>query len=530
MRKQAALSGMARALVYLSLALALVVPTVGTIVVRAASTITLRAKVTANNGAGNTWLTIAKPSGTSANDVLVAQLVVNSASTTITPPAGWKLIRSTPTPSALVMASYYKVATSSEPSSYRWTFSATQPATGGITAWIGVNTTSPIDTSSGKVNGGTATASFTQITTHYANDLVLALVGVNGNTTVAPPAGFIEDYDRQDTYSTKGKTAEVSHAIKSTTGTTSVASAKESTLAVVNITQLIAIRPGSGSTTPTPTPTSGGSGIIAAVVGDMHCIDATCQGTGVNNLIAQMKPSLFFPDGDQVATGTTYNFNTYYDPNFGQFRSIAHPAMGNHDGNTVYYDYWNGKGVQTGPAGTRGQGWYSFNSGSWHFIVLNSTCASTSPQVSCDPGSPQVNWLTSDLTANTKTCTAVFMHYPYYTSGTRQFPVLQTIVQTLYKYHADLLISGHIHDYQRFYPQDGSGNRNDTKGIVQFVVGTGGGTLASAGNTPTAKNEAAQIGHAFGALRLNLYSGGYDYQFIPAPGSTGTDSGTGTCR
>ena len=188
MRKQTSLPGVARALIYLSLIAALVVPTVGTFVVRAATTISLRAKVTATNGAGLTTLTIAKPSGTSANDVLVAQLVVNSSSTTITPPTGWKLIRNTNTATALLMASYYKVATSTEPSSYRWTFSAIQPATGGITAWIGANTSSPIDTSSGKVNGATAAASFTQITTHYANDLVLALVGVNGNTTVTPPA------------------------------------------------------------------------------------------------------------------------------------------------------------------------------------------------------------------------------------------------------------------------------------------------------------------------------------------------------
>ncbi len=536
MKKRALARRLPSVFIYVFLAAVIAFSAVGIVSVQAASTISLWAKTTANNGAGGTGLTIPKPSGTAAGDILVAQIVVNSGSTTITAPSGWQLIRSTASSVAMVMASYYKVATSSEPSSYHWTFSASQPATGGISDYIGVSTTTPIDGSSGKVNGNTATASFTQITTTVADDMVLALVGVSGNTTITPPSGYVEDYDRNDTSSSHGKTAEVSHAVKSTTGATAVASAKETTLAVTNITQLVALRPGASGPTPTPTtgpsPTPSPSGLTVAVTGDMECTTTDCQGTGVNNLVAQMNPAAFFPDGDLVFSGTATNYNTYYNGAFGQFKSISDPVIGNHDGSTAYYDYWNGKGIQTGPAGTRGQGWYSFSSGSWHFVVLNSNCITSlaSYQVSCQPGSAQINWLAADLAADTHQCTAAFMHIPYYTSGNIHYAELQTIVQTLYQYHVELLISGHIHDYQRFYPQDGNGNRDDALGVTQFVVGTGGGTLASAGNTPTAKNEARQIGHAFGVLGLNLYSGGYSYQFIAAPGSTGSDSGSDTCH
>ncbi len=535
MNARASLPGLSRAVLYLIVAIALAFTAMNIVVVRAATTISLRADTSTTNGAGTTGLTIAKPSGAAAGDVLVAQIVVNSGSTTITPPSGWKLIRSTASSTAMVMASYYKVAGSSEPSSYKWSFSATQPATGGISDYIGVNTTSPIDASSGKVNGSTATASFNQITTTVANDMLLALVGVSGNTTVTPPSGFVEDYDRNDTNSSHGKTAEVSHAVKSTTGTTAVASAKETTLAVTNITQLIALKPGASGPTPTPTngptPTATPTSLVMAAVGDMECTTSDCQGIGINTMIGQLAPAAFFPDGDLVFIGTASNYSNYYNPAFGQFKSISHPAIGNHDGNTAYYDYWDGVGNSTGKAGPRGKGWYSFSKGSWHFVVLNSNCITSlaSYQVSCQPGSEEINWLNSDLSSHTNKCTIAFMHIPYYTSGSSQYPELQTMVQTLYKYHVDLLITGHIHDYQHFYPQDGNGDRV-SNGVTEFVVGTGGSTLASAGNTPTAPNEAVQIGHAFGALKLSLYTSSYAFQFIPAPGSVGSDSGSGTCH
>ncbi|HTP00154.1 MAG TPA: metallophosphoesterase, partial [Anaerolineales bacterium] len=308
----------------------------------------------------------------------------------------------------------------------------------------------------------------------------------------------------------------------------------EGTQAVTNITQRVALKPVTTSPTPTPgaspTTTPSASSIVIAAVGDMHCTTSDCQGVGIDTMIAQIGPAAFFPDGDQVFSNTASNFNKFYDPSFGQFKSISHPAIGNYDGLTVYYDYWNGAGNSTGRAGPRNKGWYSFSKGSWQFVVLNSNCISgNTSQVSCQPGSEQINWLQSDLASHSNKCTIAFMHIPYYTSGSRQFPALQAIFQTLYDHHVDVLITGHIHDYQRFYPQDGSGNQV-ADGVTEFVVGTGGGTLASAGNTPTAPNEAVLIGHAFGVLKMNLLSGSYNYQFLPAPGSSGSDSGSGTCH
>jgi hypothetical protein len=206
-------------------------------------------------------------------------------------------------------------------------------------------------------------------------------------------------------------------------------------------------------------------------------------------------------------------------------------VIGNHEGDgNGYYDYWNGVGAATGPVGTRGKGWYSFNLGTWHFVALNSNCVADSLKVDCQPGSEEIGWLNADLDANPAQCTIAYMHHPYYSSGSRQYPELKTIFQTLYDHKVELYFSGHDHYYQRFYPQDANSNRDDANGVTEFVVGTGGGTLAGVSSTSNYKNQAVQIGRTFGVIRLVLHPGSYDFQFLPAQGYTATDSGSGTCH
>jgi hypothetical protein len=507
---------------YLLLAMALVFPFLGSFPAQAASTITFRAAATANNAAGSTSLTIARPSGVLAGDVLVAQVVIGTPSVPVTPPSGWHGIRAASSATVVKVVTYYKVAGSSEPAAYRWTFGTSLPATGGIVAFTGVDATAPIDVSSGKANTG-RTAAFTQVTTRYPGDMLLAFVGVAGNTAVTQPTGFTEAFDRQDVATVKGRSAEASYARKSAAGTTTVPAAQEVSLSVANATQLIALRPAGIVATATPAP------FTIAVVGDMECQTATCQGTGVSNLVAQIHPAFFVPDGDLTWIGSYYNFMTFYNPAFGQFKSISHPAIGNHDGLQGYYDYWNGSGVATGRAGTRGKGWYSFSKNGWHFVVLNSNCVDGVIQVSCAPGSPQINWLNADLTNHPALCTMAFMHIPYYTSGPTQYPALKTIFQTLYNHHVDVLVTGHTHYYQRYYPQNANAQRV-AGGVTEFVVGTGGGDLSYVQSKPSAPNEAAQIGQSFGVLKMVLSGGSYSFRWMAAPGYTGSDSGSGLCH
>ncbi len=240
---------------YLILASTLFFPTPGS-VVKAASTISLRSITTGKNGTGSTSLVLTTPAGTQAGDVLIAHVVVNSANTVITAPSGWNLILNTKSSVGVEEATYYKAATASEPATYTWTFGSSQPATGAMTSFTGVNTTSPIDAKSGRYNSSTATVTFTQITTTAANDMLLAFVGVSGNTTVTPPSGFAEGYDVNNTASGNGKTAEMSQSLKATVGLTTVGTGKEGNLSVSNLAQLIALKAATGTPTPTPTLTS----------------------------------------------------------------------------------------------------------------------------------------------------------------------------------------------------------------------------------------------------------------------------------
>ncbi len=485
---------------------------------QAASLITLRSTASATNGTGSASLAVPKPTGIQSGDVLLAQVAVHSATTAITPPSGWHLIRSLHTDALLEQATFYKAATASEPASYTWSFGTSQPASGAVVSLVGVNTAHPIDASSGKYSISTATASFTQVTTTTPNDLLVAFVSVAGNTAITPPSGFAESYDLNDSVSGNGKTAEMSRAVKTIAGLSTVPNAREDTLAASNLTQLIALR---------PAPTD----ITVAVVGDMHCQTLTCQDAHTADIVAQMKPNVFLALGDLVSNGAYSNFVNYYDPLWGPFRSFTRPVPGNHEGDeTGYFDYWNGIGIQNGIAGVRGKGWYSFNLGGWHFVALNSNCVWDDPRVNCQPGSEEIAWLTADLDASTSACTIAFMHHPYYTSGDHQYPELQTIFQTLYDHKVELYFAGHAHYYQRFYPQDAYSNRDDANGVTEIGVGTGGGPLANVSSTATAKNEAAQIGQEFGVLKLVLHAKSYDYQFLPAAGFTATDSGSGTCH
>src|SRR5207247_11061695 len=78
---------------------------------------------------------------------------------------------------------------------------------------------------------------------------------------------------------------------------------------------------------------------------------------------------------------------------------------------------------------------------------------------------------------------------------------------------ADVVISGHDHDYERFGPQTPSGSPDSGRGIREFVVGTGGkGLLAFLHNPPYSQ---VRDNTTFGVLLLMLYADHYEWHFVP---------------
>jgi hypothetical protein len=222
--------------------------------------------------------------------------------------------------------------------------------------------------------------------------------------------------------------------------------------------------------------------------------------------------------------GSASDFATYYEPTWGRFKARTRPAAGNHEYQTPnaagYFGYW---GAVAGPPT---QGWYSYELGAWHVIVLNSNC----PFIGgCHAGSPQEAWLRADLASHPTRCTVAYWHHPRFSTGVvGDSPDIRPLFQALYDGNADLLLVGHAHNYQRWSPLNPTGAADAARGIRQFVVGTGGRGFHEV-SPPDPRQEIAND-DTLGVLRLLLGSRGFTWQFQPVPGRTFTDSGSQTCH
>jgi hypothetical protein len=120
------------------------------------------------------------------------------------------------------------------------------------------------------------------------------------------------------------------------------------------------------------------------------------------------------------ATAPYSYYINYFDPTWGRHKAAMHPSAGNHDYYDTggvgqgYFDYFNGIGNSTGPAGDRDKGYYSYDLGTWHIVVINSNCSKVG---GCGVGSPQEEWLRADLAAHPTDCTAAYWHHPRFSSG-----------------------------------------------------------------------------------------------------------------
>ena len=228
-----------------------------------------------------------------------------------------------------------------------------------------------------------------------------------------------------------------------------------------------------------------------------------------------------FTTGDNVyPSGTADEFANCYAPSWGRHKGRTRPSVGNHDyGTTAAAGYFRYFGST---AGEPGKGYYSYDLGAWHIIVLNSN-------ISVESGSPQEQWLRSDLAAHRVACTLAYWHHPRFSSGSvhGSDSFVQPLWQALYDYGADVVLVGHEHNYERFAPQDPSGNADPRRGIRQFVVGTGGRSHYPFG-IPIANSEVRNA-DTYGVLKLMLHSTSYTWEFLPEAGKTFKDSGDADC-
>ena len=224
--------------------------------------------------------------------------------------------------------------------------------------------------------------------------------------------------------------------------------------------------------------------------------------------------------------GSEYSYKRCYKPTWGRFLDRTRPVPGNHDyyteGAEGYFGYFGDA------AGDPGKGYYSFDLGAWHLVALNSNCGEVG---GCDGGSPQLAWLERDLARSDKRCTLAYFHHPLFASGKHRpgVPEVKPLWEALHEAQADVILSAHDHNYQRFAPQDPQGRSDPERGVRQFVVGTGGGEENYPISDPLANTEAHEDA-ADGVLELVLKPRGYDWRFVPVEGETFADSGTARCN
>ena len=325
----------------------------------------------------------------------------------------------------------------------------------------------------------------------------------------------------------------------------------------------------STTTPPAATVTIAAAGDIACGVGSTS---APCRQMITSDLLTSINPAAILALGDvQYEYGNLSDFLGFFEPSWGRFKSLIKPAIGNHEyGNSVggtsptgcdvlttnnpasyacgYFDYFNGKGNSTGAAGERGKGYYAYDLGGWRLYAMNSNCSRVG---GCQAGSAQEQWLRQDLASHPGKCKLMYMHHPFSSSDPRNFDGylvnvpdattyanlkrntdnLAGIYQAFYDHKGDLVLVGHSHFYERYDLQNMQRLSDPANGFRQIIVGTGGRNtyiIDSANKRPL--SQISSPSSTFGVLKLNLKASSYDWNFIPAAGSTFTDSGSTNCH
>ena len=269
--------------------------------------------------------------------------------------------------------------------------------------------------------------------------------------------------------------------------------------------------PSPGRSAPDSTAVAGPDPVIAAA-GDIACPSSCTSTKTVGDMLVEGNYTAVLTLGDnQYEDGRLSAYTRSYDPTWGRVKDKTYPSPGNHDYHDAngagYYAYFGSR------AGPPGKGYYSYDIGTWHLLSLNS-------EANIDA---QLGWVKADLAVNHSRCTLAYWHKPIWTSGDthrHDGEPMSGIWNALVEGGADVVLNGHVHNYERFAPRDG---------IRAFIVGTGGRD-SHYGFAQTASLSEVRDNSTDGLLRLTLHPAGYDWRFLPVPGGTFSDAGAGTCR
>jgi acid phosphatase type 7 len=269
---------------------------------------------------------------------------------------------------------------------------------------------------------------------------------------------------------------------------------------------------------------------LLAAAGDIACEPADlrtatlCHQVDTSALLLSAQPDVVAALGDEQYESAAPDEWASYDLTWGRLKARTRPAIGNHEYLTPdaagYFSYFGAA------AGAPDRGYYSYDLGGWHIVVLNSNCTI----LPCVKDSQQERWLRADLAAHPDRCSLAYFHHPRHSSAqqTRENTSVQPLWQDLADSGVDVVLTGHVHHYERIAPLDAAGNVDRAHGIRSFVVGTGGRSHQQTVNRkPYSESSSTDT---YGVLFLSLGPTGYGWTFQPEVGASFVDSGSDICR
>jgi acid phosphatase type 7 len=290
-------------------------------------------------------------------------------------------------------------------------------------------------------------------------------------------------------------------------------------------------------TNPTPRPAATAAGTpgpndpILVGAGDISsCLNDGDERTAqlLDQVVAGGIETVVFTAGDDAyENGTIEEFQQCYGPTWGRHKDRTRPALGNHEYQTAdasgYFQYFGAA------AGDPAKGYYSFDLGGWHIVVLNTNDHCN--KLSCDAASDQEKWLRSDLEASNAFCTLAIWQDPRFSSSARAGGShrVKPFWDALYEHGAEAVVNGDEHNYERFAPQTPIGSPDAEFGIREFVAGTGGNGLDIIEEPRQAGSEIISD-DTYGVIKFTLHPGSYDWEFIPEAGLEFRDTGSGVCH
>lgn len=257
---------------------------------------------------------------------------------------------------------------------------------------------------------------------------------------------------------------------------------------------------------------SGADPRTIAAAGDIACPRHPCQAQRKTaRLVRRLDPTAVLTLGDnQYESGAIRDFRRSFGPTWGRLPGTTHPVPGNHDDSQGYFRFF-------GRSAHPPRGYYTYRIGDWRLFALNSENRSHR----------QTRWLRGWLRRDTHRCELAYWHEPRWSSGAYHggTSAVTGWWRILYRRGVDVVLNGHEHNYERFAKLT-AGGRRDTRGVREFVVGTGGNGLYRFGRPRRGSQRRVT---SYGVLSMRLRAEAYRWRFLTTGGRI-ADVGSERCH